>query len=69
MAHTLEDGLNALREATGQAALIGIEVDDEYRQAIALVESLPQNQSGADKTWIWRAEQAFRDHYRKSRRL
>jgi hypothetical protein len=68
MAHTLEDGLRALREATELAAQIRVEVDDQYRRAIAFVEALSQNQSGADKTWVWRADEAFRAHNRRGRR-
>ena len=52
MRPTLEDGLRALREASEQAASIRIELDEEYLRAIGLVEALPQNQSGADKTWV-----------------
>jgi hypothetical protein len=54
MRPTLEDGLRALREASEQAASIRIDLDEEYLRAIRLVEALPQNQSGADKTWVSR---------------
>ena len=27
-------------------------LDEEYLRAIELVEALPENQSGADKTWV-----------------
>ena len=50
MRSTLEDGLRALREAAELAASIRIDLDDRYLRAIALVEALPENQSGADKT-------------------
>jgi hypothetical protein len=61
MRSTLEDGLRALGEAAELAASIRIEVDEEYQRLIALAEALPQNQSGADKTWVWRMDRAFRD--------
>ena len=68
MVHTLEEGLRALRESAEQAPSIRIDLDDEYRRAIALVEALPQNQSGADKSWVSRTNNAFRVHFRRARR-
>lgn len=68
MRPTLEDGLRALREASEQAASIHIDLDEEYLRAIRLVEALPQNQSGADKTWVSRMEDAFQAHYRNAKR-
>ena len=65
---TLEDGLGALREATELAKSIRIDLDTEYLRAIATVEGLPQNQSGSDKTGVWKMEEAFRNHYRRVRR-
>jgi hypothetical protein len=69
MKPTLEDGLRSLREATEQAASIRIELDDQYLRAIALAEALPQNQSGSDKSWVWRMEHAFREHFKRARPL
>ena len=57
-----------LDEAFEQAKSIRIELDDEYLRLIALVEALPQNQSGADKTWVWRMDSAFRTEMRHVRR-
>jgi hypothetical protein len=54
MGVTLEDGLRALRESTELARSIRIELDADYLRAIALVEASPANQSGSDKTWVWR---------------
>ncbi|MBI3492767.1 MAG: hypothetical protein HY047_13465 [Acidobacteria bacterium] len=68
MGPTLEDGLRMLREAAEQAPSIRIDLDETYRRAIALVEALPSNQSGADKSWVWRMDAAFREHYRRVRR-
>lgn len=67
MAHTIEDGLRALEEATELAKSIRIEVDEEYRRAIALAEALPENQPGADKTWVWKMDRAFREHYKNAK--
>jgi hypothetical protein len=58
----VEDGLRVLRAATELAALIRVDMDDEYRRAIAIAESLPQNRSGADKTRIPRMDEAFHEH-------
>ena len=69
MPPTLEDGLRALREAAEQAASIRIVLDERYLRAIALAEALPGNQSGADKTWVWRMEETFRAHYRDVRQV
>lgn len=57
-----------LDEAAEQAKSIRIELDEEYLRLIARAEALPQNQSGADKTWVWRMDHAFREHYRRAKR-
>jgi len=64
---TLEDGLRSLDEAAALAPSIRVELDQEYLRAIAIVEALPENQSGADKSWVWRMEYAFREHFRRAR--
>ena len=46
-----------------------IPVSDAYLRAIEKLESLPQNQSGADKTWVERAIRSFREHYAKAVRV
>jgi len=68
MGVTLEDGLRALDEATELAKAIRIDLDDAYLRAIALAEARPQNHPGADKSWVWRMDEAFRLHYRNARR-
>ena len=67
MAHTLEDWLRALQESE-LAKSIRIDLDENYLRAIALVAAMPSNQSGADKSWVWRMDSAFREHYRRVRR-
>ncbi|HLG56110.1 MAG TPA: hypothetical protein VI485_12320 [Vicinamibacterales bacterium] len=41
----------------------------EYLAAIEAVERLPQNQSGADKSWVWRADLSDRQHFARAQRL
>jgi hypothetical protein len=66
---TLEDGLRALREAAESAKSIRIDLDEDYLANIARVEARPENQSGADKSWVWRMEAAFQHFYRAARRV
>jgi hypothetical protein len=68
MKSTLEDGLRALAEATELAKSIRIDLDEDYLRAIALIEALPQNQSGVDKSAIWRMDEAFRAEMKNVRR-
>jgi hypothetical protein len=67
MKSTLEDGLRALDEAAELAKSIRIDLDDDYLRAIAIAEALPANQAGSDKTWVWRMDRAFRDHYKRAK--
>jgi hypothetical protein len=41
-----------------------IDLDHDYRHLIAAVEALPENQPGADKSWVWARYAAYRDHFR-----
>lgn len=34
-----------------------LSLSEEYLRAVELVESLPKNQSGADKSWVPKAQQ------------
>jgi hypothetical protein len=54
------------RNGTASTRRRDIVLDPAYRRAVAALESLPENQSGADKTWIERAQRAWRDHYRRA---
>jgi len=58
----LEQYAQAPREV-GPAAL-----SQEYLDDIAKVEALPQNQSGADKSWVHRAQANFLRHYQRAQR-
>jgi hypothetical protein len=59
----LDDALRALREAVEQAPSIRVELDDAYLRTVAAVEDLPQNQSGVDKSWVWRAIDSSIRHF------
>jgi len=61
MKPTLGDGLRALREATELAKSIRIVLDEQYLRWIAEIEARPENQSGTDKSRVWRRDRAFRD--------
>lgn len=41
----------------------------EYLRAVKQVEALPENQDGADKTWVERAQREFREHYARARQI
>ena len=41
----------------------------EYLHAVRQVEALPENQDGADKTWVERAQREFREHYAGARQI
>ena len=42
-----------------------VTLSDDYVRMIEEVEAAPENQSGADKTWIQDAEQEFREYYER----
>jgi hypothetical protein len=48
---------------TGPATL-----DDAYMRAVERVEAMPENQTGADKTWVHEALRQFQEHFRRARR-
>ena len=66
MKSTVEDGLRILREAAEQAAQIRIELTDDYRELIAQVEAMAENQAGADKSWVARLLDWSTEHYTKA---
>lgn len=39
---------------------------DAYLEMVRRVEELPENQSGADKSWVERACEEYRQHYRNA---
>ncbi len=46
-----------------------VTLDEEYLRLVRRVESLPQNQSGADKTWVWQLVEACERHFRNAVRV
>jgi hypothetical protein len=71
MNRDVERALRALDEATEFAKTYRFELSDDYLSLIEAVEAMPQNQSGCDKTGIWRAVRAYREtfkHMQPSRR-
>ena len=44
-------------------------LSEEYLRHIEIVEALPENQSGTDKTWVERAIRAWNEHYAKAVRI
>lgn len=40
-----------------------------YLACLQVLEALPENLPGADKTWVEQALAAFREHYRQARRV
>jgi hypothetical protein len=69
MRPTLEDGLRALAESAELAKSIRIELDADYLRAIVLVEALPKNQSGADKSWMSRLVEESARHLARAVRV
>ena len=42
-------------------------IDADYTRLIELAESLPCNQNGADKTWVFRAMEEYVDARKRTR--
>jgi hypothetical protein len=59
----LLDELSRMPRETGPVSL-----SEKYLRAVESVESLLSNQSGADKSWVPKAQEQFRRHYRAARR-
>ena len=59
MKSTLEDGLRALERASELAKSIHPTVDEQYLKWILEIEGRPENQSGADKSSTWQAQETF----------
>jgi hypothetical protein len=54
---------------TGRIGRGSVTLGARYLAHVAHEESSPENQSGADKTWLDRAGRTFRTHYARARRL
>jgi hypothetical protein len=46
-----------------------VTLTEEYLRMVREVESAPENQSGADKTWVQSAQREFREHYARAKRV
>jgi hypothetical protein len=65
-----ERALRILEEFARAPREVGpVMLSQEYLEHIAMVESLPENQSGADKTSCHRAQSEFFNHYRRVQQL
>jgi len=64
----IEAVFRMLDDVAEEAKSIRIDIDDDYLHAIELAEALPENQSGADKTWVWRMDVASRTYFKHVRR-
>lgn len=47
----------------------GFKLTDEYLRWIAEIEALPQNQSGADKTWVAELLRMDAEHFARVKRI
>ncbi len=65
----LERCLAGLREAAEFAKSYRFEMTEDYLSLLARVEAMPQNQSGADKSHVWRALHAFTETFKNARLL
>lgn len=67
-----ERALQAIDEAVAEVRRMEsgpVVLTAEYLHAVEAIERLPQNQSGADKTWLERAIVEFEAHFARARRL
>lgn len=42
-------------------------ITEQYARDIAAISALPQNQNGADKSWVWPAYRFCRRHFQSAR--
>jgi len=59
----LEAVFRILDDAVEQAKSIRIDLDAPFLRGIAIIEALPENQSGADKTWVHRLVRQSDEHF------
>lgn len=69
MDQELERVLRGLDEAAEFARTYRFELTEDYLALIARVEALPQNQSGADKSQVWRGLRAYTESFKHVRRV
>jgi len=59
----LEAVFRMLDDAVERAKSIRVELDAPFLRGIAIIEALPDNQSGADKTWVHRLVRQSDEHF------
>lgn len=65
----LERALEGLKKAAEFAKSYRFEMTDDYLALIARVEAMPENQSGADKSWVWRLLDSSARFYKSAVRV
>jgi hypothetical protein len=61
--------LRGLKEAAEFAKTYRFEMTEDYLALLARVEAMPQNQSGADKSHVWRGLQAYKNSFKNVKLL
>ena len=69
MDQELERALRGLEESARFIKTYRFELTDDYLALIARVEALPQNQPGADKSWVWRLGDSSARFYKSAVRV
>lgn len=46
-----------------------VTLSEDYLRVVRYVERLPENRSGADKTWVYRSQRQFREYFARARRV
>ena len=64
-----DDAIRRIEQIARQARESGaVSLSPDYVRAVERIESLPQNQPGADKSWVPKSQAEFFQHYRRARR-
>jgi hypothetical protein len=69
MADDLERVLRGFEKAQEFARAYRFEITDDYRDMLAQVEAMPQNQTGCDKSHVSRRLRTYLDTFRHARRV
>jgi len=62
----VQRALQAIEQAEANAPAC-VEVTAQHARHIARLMALPENQNGADKSWVWPAYEFVRNHFRNAR--
>lgn len=60
----LERALQGLKDAAEFAKTYRFEMTEDYLALIARVEAMPQNQTGVDKSHVWRGLQSYKSFFK-----